>query len=133
MTSSLPDWPARLDAFLADRSRQPFEWGVNDCALFAADAVLAMTGVDFAVSFRGYRSGRGAGKLLRECRHLSGIASALLGEPMEPGFAQRGDVVLVAGPARNSLGICLGAHYAGPGKFGVEYGPIDRALSAWRA
>ena len=47
------DWPERLLAFARSRERQPFVWGTNDCALFAADAALAMTGHDFAAPFRG--------------------------------------------------------------------------------
>jgi hypothetical protein len=42
-----------LDAYLRDAATKPFAWGTTDCCLFAADAVLAMTGVDIADDFRG--------------------------------------------------------------------------------
>jgi len=42
-----------FDTFLRERTKQPFAWGTNDCALFAADAVLANTGTDIASDFRG--------------------------------------------------------------------------------
>lgn len=34
------------------RRSVPFAWGSNDCRLFAADAVQAMTGVDHAAELR---------------------------------------------------------------------------------
>jgi hypothetical protein len=40
----LPDWPARLDAYLRSRRDMPFAWGSNDCGMFAAGAVEAITG-----------------------------------------------------------------------------------------
>lgn len=47
------DWPERLAAFIEQRRKMPFAWGSNDCALFAADAVCAITGVDLGEPFRG--------------------------------------------------------------------------------
>ncbi|MBM3855052.1 MAG: hypothetical protein FJ399_18170, partial [Verrucomicrobia bacterium] len=35
----LPDWPARLDAFIEQRRRSAFAWGVHDCCQFARAAV----------------------------------------------------------------------------------------------
>ena len=49
----LEDWPERLAAFVEARRAMPFRWGQNDCALFAADAVAAVTGVDLAERWRG--------------------------------------------------------------------------------
>ena len=44
-----PFWGTReLEQFLLARRSVPFKWGANDCALFVADAIEAMTGVDFA-------------------------------------------------------------------------------------
>ena len=50
------DWPVRLQACINEWSAAPFEFGVRDCALFAAAAVEAMTGVDIADGLRGYSS-----------------------------------------------------------------------------
>src|SRR5579875_1052465 len=47
-------WVTReLDAYLRDTASKPFAWGSNDCCLFAANAIEAMTGVDIADDFRG--------------------------------------------------------------------------------
>ena len=56
MTSRRHDWPFQLLTTTEAMLGTPFEWGVNDCALFAAGAVKAMTGFDPARGFRGYRS-----------------------------------------------------------------------------
>ncbi len=47
------DWEDRLDVFLYNRARFPFQWGVSDCAMFACDAIHAMNGSDPAHFFRG--------------------------------------------------------------------------------
>ena len=54
------DWPERLAEFIEARRLEPFAWGKNDCALFAADAVNLLIGVDYAESLRGYTTERGA-------------------------------------------------------------------------
>ncbi len=48
------DWQSRLQAVIAEYSDRSFVDGVSDCAMFSADAVLAMTGRDVAAGFRGY-------------------------------------------------------------------------------
>ena len=39
--------------FLLSRAHTPFVWGKTDCALFCADGIKAITGVDIASDFRG--------------------------------------------------------------------------------
>jgi hypothetical protein len=46
------DWPEQLHRLIRARWDTPFQWGVNDCGTFAADVVLAMTGVDIAADVR---------------------------------------------------------------------------------
>jgi hypothetical protein len=95
------NWPERLNALIALRCSRPFAWGEHDCALFACDAVLAMTGADPAAWFRGrYRTRRGAYRLLKTFGG-AGLAAtwekiaAQRGLPeIAPAFARRGDVLL---------------------------------------
>ena len=47
------NWTAPLIEYLAAAARRPFKPGHHDCALFAAGAVAAMTGTDFAAQWRG--------------------------------------------------------------------------------
>jgi hypothetical protein len=55
-------WRPALFAALDAHRGKPFTWGVHDCAILAADAVLAMTGEDLAAPYRGryasYTDGR---------------------------------------------------------------------------
>lgn len=101
------NWAEALDAILTERMSEPFCWGKNDCALFAADCVLAMTGQDYAAAFRGkYDSEIGAVKALK--RYGKGDLESTMDAqfPRKPvTLAQRGDVVMREG----ALGICMGA------------------------
>ncbi len=73
-----PHWATRgLHAFLLARARAPFVWGANDCALFAADAIEAMTGVDIASDFRGrYHDEASAQALIHSITGGSTVADA---------------------------------------------------------
>jgi hypothetical protein len=119
----LPDWQDRLTLFIELRRSMAFAWGSNDCALFAADAVVAMTGVDFGAPFRGrYDDAAGAALALRDYgggtllrtfdRHLDRRAIA---------FAQRGDLAM----ARGAIGVIMGDHALFVSDCGIER--IDRA------
>jgi hypothetical protein len=54
VTRRFPDWPERLAKFLESRRMQPKKWGYNDCGLFCADAIEAMTGLDVTEELRGH-------------------------------------------------------------------------------
>ena len=60
----LADWQTRLTGYLARCAGAPFEWGRQDCALFLAGAVEAMTGADFARPYRGNYQSAGEGRAL---------------------------------------------------------------------
>lgn len=135
MLNRVENWPEILLALVEDRRSKPFAWGENDCALFAADCVLAMTGEDFAAAFRGrYTTAAGSIKALKRfgAGSLESTATAALGEPISPKLAQRGDVVLfdaVTGPA---LAVCLGGNAAAAGPEGITWVPMDLWTKAWR-
>jgi hypothetical protein len=128
------DWPQRLVAAIEAARGRPFAWGAMDCCLFAADVVLAMTGVDYAAGFRGrYDSRAGAVALLGARGGLEAVATSALGEPLPTTLmAQRGDVVMVRSPEGPALGVCEGvmAWFAGPD--GVVPRPMREAVKAWR-
>ncbi|MGF7180380.1 DUF6950 family protein [Tunturiibacter psychrotolerans] len=53
--------------FLLESAGEPFKWGSNDCCLYAANAILACTGVDIASDFRGiYKSEFGALRAIKD-------------------------------------------------------------------
>lgn len=124
------DWPERLAEFIDVRRERAFSWGSQDCALFAADAVLAMTGVDLAKKLRGYKTAAGATRRIKAAGGMRNFASALTEK--HPGLAQRGDVVLVTLDGRETFGIVAGnAKWCGPGADGLVFRPMDEVQTVF--
>jgi uncharacterized protein DUF6950 len=137
-----PDWGARLEAYLQVCAGRRFEYGVFDCALFAAGAIEVQTGQDWAASVRGrYRS---RAELLTLAERLTGERSVyalgsqvLSGLPSVPvGFAQRGDVLAIAraGGRDCSFGVLSldGRHIWAAARLGLMRLPLRLAVGAWR-
>lgn len=107
----LPEWRAHLTAYLGDVARMSFRPGRHDCALFAAGAVEAMTGVHPAPSFvDAYRSLDDGFQLLAQEGFADHVAmAAALFEEIPPRDAGAGDLLTVAEPGGMALGVCQGA------------------------
>jgi hypothetical protein len=128
-----PDWQLRLESFIAQRQAQPFAWGANDCALFAAAAVQALTGADVAATWLGqHTSARAAWRAVRAAGGLPAIATAALGPSIGPAFARVGDLVLLPVRSGHALGLCNGVNVLGPGPQGIAALPRAQALACWR-
>lgn len=128
-----PDWRSRLSACIDGALQRPFEWGRHDCALFAAEAVLAMTGTDPAVGFRGnYSSARGAMKILGRGGYDDHVdyAAARLPE-LHPALAATGDIAVIAADEGPALGVVAGAFVAVPGPEGLSFVPRSRVVRAF--
>jgi len=135
-----PDWPERLAHYLDARGPHPFVWGVNDCAMFAADCVLELTGADLAAGLRGaYASKEQADEVLLRHGGLQAIVGARLPAYLSPLQAHRGDVVCVEhddpaveGARHWTLGIVAGnGYWAAPGVRRIEYRPMAEVLHAY--
>lgn len=103
------DWPEKLDEYLT--RPHVFDWVNCNCALFAFDAVLEMTGHDFAKEFRSVKTKRG---MLVKFKRIYGgkvtdCAVKELGLPISLKMAKRGDVIAVKIKDGSALGICLGS------------------------
>jgi hypothetical protein len=133
MTARLPDWQTRFGALVESRRLVPFEWGVNDCVTFAADAVHACIGVDPLAAERGYTTPQEASRILGGFGALAEFADARFGEQCGPRLARVGDTGLVIRAGRVSLVVCNGATWLGPGTHGLEALPLAAATRAWRA
>lgn len=125
MITRKDNWPEILASEIAAADR-PFVWGEWDCCLFAAHVVRAMTGEDFAKSFRGYRTKNDALKLLKQHGGVSGIASKFLPE-IPTTFACRGDVVEID----DALGICIGQWSMFLTETGLVQLPTLDGVRAW--
>lgn len=133
-TQTVPvDGHERLHAFIRDRMRTPFEWGVQDCCLFAADAHLARIGVDVATDVRGtYSDALGAHRTLERIGGLDG-AAARFGTRCPPLCASFGDVGIVNDGERDALGVCVGEFWLVTTKDGLGALPLTAAKAAWKA
>lgn len=108
----LDDWRRRLAQWMADCPRQPLAYGRHDCALFAASAVHAMTGHDFAAPYRGrYTTLRGGLRVLRAAGFEDHVALARHCLPVIPAaFAAPGDLAVIpTGDPLPALGVVQGA------------------------
>ena len=108
----LEDWQSNLTDYLLRAERVPFRYGHQDCGLFVAGAIRAMTGVDVASTLRGYTNRTEAfrriaalcGQTTMEA--VAGYIAAAHGIPEVPILlAQRGDAVMLRSGRRSSLGI----------------------------
>jgi hypothetical protein len=136
-TRRISNWPLALAEFIESRRLTPFKWGEHDCCLFAADAVLAITGIDLAADFRGtYDSAIGANRILNANTDLEALIATHCERvgfaPVPVRFAGRGDIVVVEGEDRHWAGIVLGDTIAGAGETGVVMSPLSAAKRAWR-
>lgn len=135
MSSRFPDWQQRLTAYLHGIARLPLEYGRHDCALFAAGAVLAMTGVDFAADWRGrYTTRRGGLRIMRRSGYHDHVAFVRATfPPVAVAMALPGDLAVLDGADGPSLGVVQGPsvyvlHPAG--HLGVM--PLTEAVEAFR-
>lgn len=142
-------WATRgYHSFLLARAKTPFRWGVNDCALFAADGVKAITGVDIAAEFRGrYSDEASAMALIKSVTGGATVADAAAwcaakhglvewldkkGAPT-PLFARRGDLVTFKAPTGALVAglVHLSGQIVAIGEGGLFRFPISKALRAW--
>lgn len=131
-----PNWPETLAELVEQRAETAFRWGEHDCALLAADAVLAMTGTDPAGALRGaYSTEAEADALIAQYGGLEALAATLAAEvglgDCAPAFAQRGDVALVTQGNMRALGVVVGDSVAVPAAQGLAFLPLDAIQRAW--
>jgi len=131
-----------FDDFLLARVTMEFAWGTNDCALFAADAVEAITGVDIAEDFRGkYTTEKKAFALIASLTGGTTVADAAsycaakhgLVEHEFPLMAKRGDLVVVEDDSRLIAGVVhlSGRHVVVVGEGGLKRVPLTAIKRAW--
>jgi len=131
------NWPLLLANYAAEYSARPFEWGRNDCVLFAAGWLRVLGYPDPLAPFEAWRSPLSAARVIRASGGFAtAIAErlAILGCPEIPiRTAQRGDLVLLQLDARRqALGIAAGNVAIAPGETNLSRLPIIlHAVRAW--
>lgn len=138
------NWDKYFNDFIEAARKKEFDWQDLNCALFACEGVLAFTGEDFAVNFRGlYDTKEEAEELIKkECGgDLQALATLYLGPPRlkvnaaETGFwnTARGDVCLLESPEGKALGLCLGQKVAFmTHNVGFVLIPLRKCSMSWR-
>lgn len=122
-------WESALAEYIEIKRPEPFVYGVNDCCMFAAGAVIAMTGEDPMEEFRGqYNS------LATSVRALQEIGAGTLEATLDGKFpvietarAQRGDLAFFD----QSVGVVAGAFAWFASDDGLERIPRHMWDKAW--
>lgn len=133
MTQRIRTWQSALHACVSTRLHKPFAWGSQDCCLFAADCVFAVTGIDPAADLRGtYATEREAARVLQKHGGVAELAFQRIGPVVRTDQAQPGDVGVTQQEGRATLAVCMGAHWLAPGAQGLVHVPPERVARAWR-
>ena len=122
-------WEQALSDYISSKRDEPFVYGVNDCCMFAAGAVEAMTNEDPMSEFRGqYKSLASSVRALKDIGNgdlESTIDSKFLSIPI--GLAQRGDLAYFD----NSIGIVMDSWAWFVSDDGLERVPRSMWDKAW--
>lgn len=130
------NWQKDFLEFVAARKDDPFEWGRNDCVLFAASAITTMGHVDPVAESRGkYKTEAGAKRhLLSKFKDLYEAWDSVLERLENVNYVQNGDVVVFEGVMGLTNGIYWNGGIFAPTADGVRY--LDehhqKVLAAWR-
>jgi hypothetical protein len=130
-----------LNKFLEEKRLAPFQWGVNDCCLFASDWIRLITGWDPAGpegwALRGTYS-----TALSATRHLRGLGGVVSladrvvlmvgGYKVAPRHARRGDLALIPTPHGPALGVVGHPKVAAPGRAGTVFFRKQDLEHFWR-
>lgn len=126
-----------LTAYLA-APLPPFDWRAANCGHFAGAYVAQVEGADPLTGLSLGASLRATRRLLQEAGGMAALVTRQLGrDPIEPAFAQLGDVVLLplseSDPLAQALGLCCGEVAAVRDEAGaVHLLPMQGAVCAWR-
>jgi hypothetical protein len=129
------DWLERLWSEIDAASVRDFEWGAQDCCLFAARCVDAMVdGSEYVAELQAaYHDKTSALRFLVGQGGLAEAVTTRFGSPISWPQAMRGDLCLIpTADGVGSLGVCVGptvvcVHEA----HGIAYMPTDQALACW--
>lgn len=137
------DWDIKaFHQFLLEQATAPFQWSVNDCCMFAANAIQSFTDTDIADEFRGkYSTELGAFKLIKQITGGTSVEDAAaycatkhgLVEHKFPLMAKRGDLVVVDNGGNLIAGVVHlnGRHVISVSEDGLVRLPITEVKRSW--
>lgn len=130
------DWHSRLNAFIDEVKRKPFDWQTHNCGEhFAFGAVEAMTGEDIGATYRGrYQGAAGAVRVMKNdgFDDLGDLLASHLPEK-HVSRARLGDLVAIPddSPFGFTLGIVNGESVLVLGETSMGVVPITKATRAF--
>lgn len=130
----LPDWRPRLHRYLREVACLPFVAGHHDCCLFAAGAVEAQTGIDFAEGWRGYATLAEGMMRLRRAGYVDhvGLIAEHLPE-VHPVEACEGDISIAQTDHGPATGVVQGpAIYVLTPVAGMGFMPLSAATRLFK-
>lgn len=134
MVARVEKWDVNLTRYLNACRKRARVYGDSDCVMYAAGAVEAQTGEDFAAEHRGKYSdldGARAYMAAHGWDDVDAVCDAYL-ERVDVRARRRGDILAFEGVAGKSLGVCIGQHAMVLTPEGATYYPSSRAFAAWR-
>lgn len=129
------DWPRLMAEAIESRRTAAFEWGKNDCVLFTADIVKAMTDVDMMEEWRGkYDDKESAHRLIAANGGFEAFVENVCENhgltEINPNFAQRGDIAFF--DTIPCVAIVTGAKSFAPAEDGLRSLKTRTAKKTWR-
>ncbi len=129
------DWKQLLDLYMNSCMKKAYKLGEHDCALFAANTILKITGYDSGVDFRGkYSTQLGYRRIFKtlEVNNLHDLADLKFGDCIPISKARPGDLVYyVDSIGIEHLGIALEEMVAITGKEGLHFIELEKCEFAW--
>jgi len=125
-------WAVELARVIEKHGGLPFQYGVSDCGVLAADAVQAVLGEDILRDYRGYKTKAGAGRILRKagCENIAELFARHFKEG-DKSAAMRGDIGVVDFNGEICGGVFTGSGFACKGETGIffaDYTQITRVF-----
>jgi hypothetical protein len=128
------NWQSLLADHLFAQMAKPFEWGINDCCLFACDCVHVMTGQDPGTAYRNkYTTELGARRTLKRVGggSIETAFNQVFG-PLKPRLnAGRGDLALINTDLGPAVGIVCGGSVWAVGLDGLVPLPLKDIIGCW--
>lgn len=126
-------WELRFSNYIDSVRNAPFKWGENDCIIFSAKALEAITGQDFYSQYLPYETEEQAKSILKDNGGFEGIIGKSLGKAHRNILkSKRGDLVLLKIPSI-TCGIVddSGQHIICPSEKGIVKYPLSSSYKVW--
>ena len=134
MGSRMSDREERLRPIVDRYRNAKFEWGVHDCALFAARCFDVQLGTNFEsrILALNYHSSLSALRIIEREGGWEAFITRMIGRPpVESSGLVFGDAVLGRANGPLALGICDDDYFMAPAEQGLAWLPMSRAIKGW--